>query len=331
MGARADGRSGHPAVRGCVRRSRRGRCRHRQLLRHDRRAARQQRQCRRSFRQARCQRPHLERAGKALPARSAAVRALLRQRGGRAGERGVARPLLSGHLPDQRRQSRRRGAVAASRLSHGIPDGRSARALPRARASAVAGPDAARRSRPLRHAGGDRPDAVSAVLADLRARLPGLAPAGVHRLFRQAPHPAAALQGRCGVLQPGPVPRRRQQPHRRREAHRQPAAGLLGLRPRHGERRSHAHERGALSGAAGARQRAQRGGVRQRRRRLRGGLFVPHQPRSRSAARGPRARDAGSAHAEGAGGEVAGRGVRQGAREAGASGAWPSARASWRP
>ena len=102
------------------------------FLRHDRGAARQQRQRRRSFRQARRQRPHLERAGKALPARSAAVRALLRQRSGRAGVRSVARPLLSDHLADQRRQSRRRGAVAASRLSSsGSRRRRCSRASPR--------------------------------------------------------------------------------------------------------------------------------------------------------------------------------------------------------
>ena len=237
MGARADGRPGHPAVRGRIRRSGRGRCGERPVLRHDRGAARQQRQRRRSFRQARRQRSHLERAGKALPARPAAVRPLLRQRGGRADQRGLARAQLSDHFPDQRGQSRRRRAVPASRLSYGLPDRRSARTLPRACPSAVAGLDAAGRSRPLQYAGRDRPDAVPAVLADLRARLPGLAPAGVHRILRQAPHPAAAGQGRCGVLQPGLVPRRRQQPHRRRETHRQPAAGLLRLWPRDGERR----------------------------------------------------------------------------------------------
>ena len=260
MGRGDDRRAGHRALRGAFADLAVGRRRHRQLQRHDRRAARQQCRRRRSFRQARRQRPHLERAGKALPARSAAVRALLRQRGDRAGERSVARPLLSGHVADQRRQSRRRGAVAASRLSHGIPDGGSARALPGARASAVAGADAAGRGRPLRHAGGDAGRrsicriSQTYELGYLAWRRPEftdyfdkhhiqLPLAKGDAVFFNPALFHAAGSNRTGDMQ----------------AHRQPAAGLLRLWPRHGKRRPHAHERGALSRAAGARQRAQRG------------------------------------------------------------------------
>ena len=59
-------------------------------------------------------------------------------------------------------------------------------------------------------------------------------------LLRRAPRAAAAGQGRRGLLQPGAVPRCRQQRLDRRPAHGQPAAGLVRLRPRDGDRRPRA-------------------------------------------------------------------------------------------
>ena len=158
-------------------------------------------------------------------------------------------PVLSDHLAAQRRQSGRRGSGRASRLSSGLPVGAGDRALSRPRPPSLARADAARRDRPLRHAARDRADALPAVLAKLPARLHGDGAAGVSRLFRQASCPAAARQGRRGVFQPGPVPRRGNEPLEGRAPHRQPAAGLLGLRPRDGERRPAQDEPQALSGA----------------------------------------------------------------------------------
>ena len=68
--------------------------------------------------------------------------------------------------------------------------------------------------------------------------------------FDNASCPAAARQGRRGVLQPGPLPRRGNEPLEGRAPYGQPVAGLLGLRPRDGERRSAQDELRALSGAA---------------------------------------------------------------------------------
>ena len=145
-----------------------------------------------------------------------AVRRLLRQRDHRAGQRGVARARLPDDVADQRRQSRRRGAVA--RIATITWDSRRADGIaryPGACASAVAGADAARRGRPLRHAGREAGRRCTCRIS--QTYVPGYlasAQAGVQRLFRQAPRAAAARQGRCGVLQSGAVPRRRQQPHR---------------------------------------------------------------------------------------------------------------------
>ena len=71
----------------------------------------------------------------------------------------------------------------------------------------------------------------------VRARLPGLAAAGVPRVLRRALRPAAAGQGRRRLLQPGPVPRRRHQRVGRRAADGQPAAGVLGVRSGDGDGR----------------------------------------------------------------------------------------------
>ena len=64
-------------------------------------------------------------------------------------------------------------------------------------------------------------------------------------------HPAAAGEGRRRVLQPRPVPRRRHQRLDRRPADGQPAAGVLTVRPRHGNRRPGRDVPGAVPGPAG--------------------------------------------------------------------------------
>ena len=230
----------------------------RALLGDHRGRAREQCRRRRSFRQARRQRPHLERAREAVPARPCGLRFLLWQRNHRARERGLARAVLSGHVAAQRRQSGRRGSGRAPRLSSRLPVGGDDRALSRPRSASLAGADAARGDRALRHADRDRADALSAVLAELSARLYGDGAAGVSRLFRQASRPAAARQGRRGVLQSRLVPRRGNEPLEGRAPHRQSLAGLLGLRPRDGERRPAQDEPETLSGAEGSCERSRR-------------------------------------------------------------------------
>ena len=93
-------------------------------------------------------------------------------------------PVLSDHFAAQCRQSGRRGSGRAPRLSSRLPVGGGDRALSRPRPSSLAGADAARRGRPLRHADRNRADALPAVLAELPARLHGDGAAGVSRLFR---------------------------------------------------------------------------------------------------------------------------------------------------
>jgi hypothetical protein len=63
-----------------------------------------------------------------------------------------------------------------------------------------------------------------------------LAAAGVPGVLRDIPRATAAAQGRRGVLQPGPVPRRGRPPDHRRQADGQPAASVIGVRPGHGDR-----------------------------------------------------------------------------------------------
>ena len=132
-------------------------------------------------------------------------------------------PGLSDHFAAQRRQSGRRGSGRAPRLSSRLPVGGGDRALSRPRPASLARADAARRDRALRHAGRDGADALSAVLAELPARLYGDGAAGVPRLFRQASRSAAARQGRRGVLQSRAVPRRGNEPLEGRAPHRQSA------------------------------------------------------------------------------------------------------------
>ena len=133
----------------------------------------------------------------------------------------------------------------------GFLDERRRRALPGPRAPAVARADPAGRGRPLRHARRERADDVPAVLPPVRPRLSRLAAARVPRVLRAALRPAAAGQGRRGLLQPGPVPRRRHQRLGRHPAHGQPAPGLLGVRPGDGDGGPGPRDPRGLPGAAG--------------------------------------------------------------------------------
>src|SRR5208282_2725168 len=76
-----------------------------------------------------------KRAGKALSRRPGRLRRLLRRRRHRARQRGLARTVLPDHLAAQRRQSGRRRAGPAPRLSHGLPDSARDRAISGARPS----------------------------------------------------------------------------------------------------------------------------------------------------------------------------------------------------
>ena len=160
-------------------------------------------------------------------------------------------PGLPGHLAGQRRQPRRRGPDGAPRLPPRLPVRRGVRGVPRARARALPGADAAGRGRPLRHAGRLRPDALPAAQPEVLARLRRLPAARVPGVLRRPPHPAATGQGRRGVLQPRAVPRGRVQPLERHQADGQPAADLVRLRPRHGDGRPRAHRQRRLCRAAG--------------------------------------------------------------------------------
>jgi len=173
----------------------------------------------------------------------------LRQRDHRAGVDGLARPGLPDHLSDQRGEPRRRRPDGPPRLSSGLPLERGGRPLPRARSPVVAGPDPAGCRRALRHARRERPDDVPAALAEVRRRLPRLAPAGVRRVLRRPLHPDTAREGGCCLLRPRALPRRRAQPVRGHQAHGKSNTDLLGVGSRHGDRGPGAHGKRSLSGA----------------------------------------------------------------------------------
>ena len=169
---------------------------------------------RRPLRQARGQRPGLGRAGQAGRRRPGDLRRLLRQRRPRPGERGLARPRLPGHLAGQRRQPRRPGAGRAPRLPPRLHGPRPGAGLPRPRPRPLPRADAPGGRGPRRHARRDRADALPPALAEVPGRLPRLPRPRLHGVLRGAPRPAAAEPRRRGLLQPGPLPRRRHQPHR---------------------------------------------------------------------------------------------------------------------
>src|SRR6266851_5549372 len=105
-------------------------------------------------------------------------------------------------------------------------------------------------------------------------------PRHAHQLSPVLSLQGAVAQGRRCVLQPGPVPRRGHQPHRRCQPDGQPAAGVVGVRPSHGGRRPERDVGGRVPGAAGhGRRRGAALDDRQRHRGVRGRLLVPHEPR----------------------------------------------------
>ena len=226
----------------------RRRRRHRCLLRHHRRAASREQVQRRSFRQARRQRPRLERAGKTLPSRAEAFARYYANEAIAMVCRGLAGDRLSDHLAGQLRQSRRRGAVGASRLSHGLPVRRGDRGLPRPRPPAFAGADLAGRGRALRHAGRDRPDAVPAVLADVtrRAISPGASP-NSSNISTGITSSCRSKKGDAAFFNPALFHAAGHNRTTRRAPHRQPLADLLGLWPRDGIGRSRQNGQSALS------------------------------------------------------------------------------------
>ena len=72
--------------------------------------------------------------------------------------------------------------------------------------------------------------------------------------LRPAPRAVAPGQGRRGVLQPRAAARRGRQPFGRHPAHGQPAAGVVGLRPRHGIGGPRPHDAGPVPGTSLARE-----------------------------------------------------------------------------
>ena len=193
--ARADRRPGHRGVQAGLRRPVRGRPRHRSLPRPDRRREGGRRRRRGPLRQARRERPGLGCAGQAGRHRTRGVRGLLRQRHHRADQRGLARSGLPGHLPGQRGQPRRSGADRRTATTTSASWTPGAARFPAQVHRLSPDADPAGRGRALRHARRDRPDPLPALLAPVRARLPRVPPARVHRVLPAELHPAAAGEG----------------------------------------------------------------------------------------------------------------------------------------
>ena len=206
------------------------------VQRHDRRAAPAGYEVRRPLREAWRQRPGVERAREVGGHGTRRVRQLLRQRHPHHGVSGLARTRLHLHLAGQCRQPRRRGAEAAPRLPPRVHDRRPGRRVSGAPPQPLRCTHAARGDRSLRHAGRDWSDDVPAARSEVSLRVPGVVAAGVPRILRAALRAVAVAQGRRRVLQPGALPRGRNQPHHRRAPHGQPAADQLSVRQVPGER-----------------------------------------------------------------------------------------------
>ena len=238
------------------------------------------------FAEARRQRPGLERPGEGSrsPTPTAFVDYYANDLLALAATR-LARPRLPGHQPGQRRQPGRRRPDRAPRLPPGLPVARGHRPLPGPRPRRVAAAHAPGRRRPLRHAGRVGPDAVPAAQPEVLARLPRVLARRSSRSTSSGHHVQLPLrQGRRGLLQPRALPRGRLQPHGRRAPHGEPAAGLVGFRPGHGDRRPATRRRArctrsllAAAGHAGMPAARVADAVAARR----GGLRVPDQPRPR--------------------------------------------------
>ena len=153
-------------------------------------------------------------------------------------------PGLPGDVADQRGQPRRRRPEPAPRLPPRLHVRRERGGLPGARPLAVAAAHAAGRGGPRRHAGGVGADQAAPALAEVPAGLRGVEAARGDRTVRGRARAAAAAVGRRRVLLPGRVPRRRHQPHRRREADGQPVAGVERLRSHDGVDRPGADDTG---------------------------------------------------------------------------------------
>ena len=93
-------------------------------------------------------------------------------------------------------------AVAAPRLPPRLPGTGGDRGASGPRASALAGPDAPGRGRPLRHAGRDRPDPLSPLLANIPSGLSRHRESGVPRLFRPAPAQLPLAKGDAAFFNP---------------------------------------------------------------------------------------------------------------------------------
>ena len=203
--------------------------------------------------------------------------------------RGLARARLPGHLAGQRRTPRRPGAGPAPRLPPRLPgERRRSSSYPThvhllspvlTLQGAVAHSDMPVESGPTMYL---------PLLPPVRPRLPRLAAARSSASTSREHYVQLPLrQGRRRVLQPRPVPRRRHQRLGRHPARRQPAPGLVGVRPRDGDRRPRPRDPRRLPGAAATAQAAGApdAGAAQRGRGRRRGLPVPDQPRPRPAGR----------------------------------------------
>ena len=188
----------------------------------------------------------------------------------------------------------REGAERPPRLPPGLPARRDDRALPRARAAALAGAHAAGRGGAQRHAAGERPDDVPAALPEVRARLHRDEPAGLPGVLRAAPRAAAAAHGATRRSST-----RRSSTARAPTARPTSAASPTSCRS---PRRSGGRWR-ASTGPGSARRSTRRCGRTRpgaRRRGVGGGLRVPDQPRPRRRRRRPHPAQPGRPRAAGA-------------------------------
>ena len=146
------------------------------------------------------------------------------------GPAGMARAELPGHLAGQRGQPGREGAERHRDYHLGFLHAETIARFPEHvhRLSPCSRCRARWRIRTCRR---DRADDVPAALAQVRAGLHRLAPAGFPEYFEANYVQLPLGKGDAAVLQPGPVPRRGHQPLHRRPADGQPAADLLGVRP----------------------------------------------------------------------------------------------------
>ena len=191
------------------------------------------------------------------------------------------------------------GTDGASRLPPGLPDGRGRRALPGPCPRSVGRDDASGGRRALRHACGKRADEAAAVQPALPGRLHGLSPRPTsRRSSRQHCVQLPLAKGDAVFFNPALFHAGGREPVGRHPAHGEPPPGLLGHGPRDGGGRPRGRcAAGSIprSGRCSAEGRIGEAATRRRHRRRGRGLFLPHQPRPRSARRRARAGNAGGA------------------------------------